>query len=217
MPEEPPASPEEKLITFDAAHPYDVLNTWGPETKRVWVVFHGIGFLSRYFLRYFAHLNAVENYIVGPQAPSLYYLDKTYRHVGASWLTREHTSRNMKNLLSYLDQLYETESLAKAPELVLMGYSQGVSVLCRWVALSGIACDRMVLYAGRVPEELNSGDFQHLPPEAKVEVLEGDSDPFLPAEDLQERKKRLTELFGSRLKFRQYKGGHELRKELLKP
>ena len=217
MPEEPSASPEEKLITFDATHPYEVLNTWGPKTKRVWVVFHGIGFLSRYFLRYFAHLNPAENYIVAPQAPSLYYLDQTYRHVGASWLTREHTSRNMKNLIRYLGQLYKAESLEKAPELVLMGYSQGVSVLCRWVALSGVTCDRMILFAGRVPEELRRKDFQHLPPEATVEVLEGDSDPFLPAEGLPERKKRLSELFESRLQFRQYEGGHELSNNLIGP
>jgi predicted esterase len=123
----------------------------------------------------------------------------------------------MKNLLNYLEQLYKIESLSKAPELILMGYSQGVSVLCRWVALSGIACDRMVLYAGRVPEELCGEDFRHLPPEVRVEVLEGDSDPFLPTKDRPEREKRLAELFGSRLQLRQYKGGHELRNELIEP
>ena len=217
MSEEPSVSPEEKLLTFEATHPYEVLNTWGPKTKRVWVVFHGIGFLSRYFLRYFSELNPAENYIVAPQAPSLYYLDQTYRHVGASWLTREHTARNMKNLLNHLEELYKKESLEKAPELILMGYSQGVSVLCRWVARCGKTCDRIILYAGRVPEELGAKDFEHLPPETRVEVLEGDSDPFLPSKDLPEREKRMTELFGSRVQMRQYAGGHELKKDLIKP
>lgn len=217
MPEEPSATPEEKLLTFEATHPYEVLNTWGPQTKRVWVVFHGIGFLSRYFLRYFSGLDPAENYIVAPQAPSLYYLDQTYRHVGASWLTREHTARNMKNLLNYLEQLYKKESLERAPELVMMGYSQGVSVLCRWVALQRKTCDRMILYAGRVPEELGAEDFQHLPAATTVEVLEGDSDPFLPLKDRPEREKRLTGLFGSRLQLHPYQGGHELIKELLVP
>ncbi|MDX1333557.1 MAG: esterase [Robiginitalea sp.] len=217
MPEDPSASPEEKLLTFDATHPYEVLNTRGAKTKRVWVVFHGIGFLSRYFLRYFTGLDPEENYIVAPQAPSLYYLDQTYRHAGASWLTREHTARNMENLLNYLEELYKKESLENAPELVLMGYSQGVSVLCRWVAHRRKTCDRMILYAGRVPEELGAEDFRHLPAASRVEVLEGDSDPFLPPEGIHERKGRLTELFGSRLVFQQYRGGHELRKDLLKP
>jgi predicted esterase len=123
----------------------------------------------------------------------------------------------MKNLLNYLDQLFEKESLAKAPELILMGYSQGVSVLCRWVALRGVTCDRIILYAGRVPEELGIADFQHLPPGAAVEVFEGDSDPFLPQETQPERVERLAELFGNRLQLHQYPGGHELRQGLLKP
>lgn len=215
MTEENDASPKEKLVSFEATHPYEVLNTWGPKTKRVWVVFHGIGFLSRYFLRYFAHLDPEENYIIGPQAPSLYYLDQTYRHVGASWLTREHTARNMENLLNYLEELFRRESLEKAPQLVFMGYSQGVSILCRWVAFRKISCDRIILYAGRVPAELGPEDFRHLPQDTAVEVMEGDTDPFLPAKDLKEREIRLTELFGDRLDLRQYKGGHELDQELL--
>ncbi len=216
MPEENPASPEEKLLSFQATHPYEVLNTWGPKTKRVWVVFHGIGFLSRYFLRNFTHLDPQENFIIAPQAPSLYYLDQTYRHVGASWLTREHTARNMENLLNYLEALFQKESLEKAPELVLMGYSQGVSVLCRWVALRRKSCDRMILYAGRVPEELGPEYFRHLPDGTAVEVLEGDADPFLPSKDLKKREIRLKELFGNLLQLKQYKGGHELDNKLLK-
>lgn len=217
MPSQNPPPAEEKLLSFETTHPYAVLNTRGPKTKRIWVVFHGIGFLSRYFLRYFEHLNPEENYIIAPQAPSLYYLDQAYRHVGASWLTREHTARNMRNLLNYLEQLYKAEALEKAPELVLMGYSQGVSVLCRWVSLHRKTCDRMILYAGRVPEELGPADFQHLPSGTPVEVFEGESDPFLPSKDLKERQVRLRALFGDRLQLRRYKGGHELQKELLKP
>ena len=217
MPEEPSASPEEKLLTFEVTHPYEVLNAWGPQTKRVWVVFHGIGFLSRYFLRYFSGLDPAENYIVAPQAPSLFYLDQSYRHVGASWLTREHTARNMENLLNYLEELYKKEALDRAPELVLMGYSQGVSVLCRWIAFHRIACDRIILYAGRVPEELGAEDFQHLPNGATVEVMEGDADPYLPISERPERERRLHDLFGGRLQMRPYQGGHEFLKELLKP
>ncbi len=206
----------EKLLSFEATHPYEVLNSWGPQTKRVWVVFHGIGFLARYFLKYFSELNPEENYVIAPQAPSLCYLDQTYRHVGASWLTREQTARNMENLLNYLEELYRLEALDKVPELVLMGYSQGVSVVCRWLALKKRTCHRLILYAGRVPGELGPEDFRHLSPNTVVEVFEGDSDAYLSDDDLPVRKERLTDLFGGRLRFIRYKGGHELKKELLK-
>ncbi len=210
MPDTPLSTPTEKLLSFEGVYPYETLNARGENTKRVWVVFHGIGFLSRYFLRYFTHLDPGENYIIAPQAPSLCYLDKTYRHVGASWLTREHTARNMQNLLNYLQALYRKEHLEAAPELVLMGYSQGVSVLCRWLALDKITCNRVVLYAGRVPEELGPEDFLHLPPETAVEVHEGDSDAFLPLSERPAREARLRELFGDRLKLLSYPGGHDL-------
>ncbi len=69
-------------MVFQTTNPYGTLNAPNPKTKNVWVVFHGIGYLSRYFLRYFDGLPSEENYIIAPQAPSKYYLNNEYRHVG---------------------------------------------------------------------------------------------------------------------------------------
>lgn len=211
-----PLQTDEKWLDFRVSHPYETLGSRGKDTQRVWVVFHGIGFLSRFFLKYFEHLDPAENYIIAPQAPSLYYLDKTYRHVGASWLTREHTMRHMENLLAYLEALWSRESLDRAPGLVLMGYSQGVSVLCRWVALSKRVPSRIILYGGRVPEGLSEADFSHLPQDTPVEVFEGDADPYLPASGQKKRHDHLKRCFGDRLAIRTYEGGHELLPELIR-
>lgn len=210
-----PVKPEEKLLSFETTHPYETLNEWTGKTKRVWIVFHGIGFLSRYFLRYFSHLNGSENYIIAPQAPSLYYLDPNYRNVGASWLTREHTQRNMENLMNYLDVLYREESLEKSPELILMGYSQGVSVLSRWVAARHIQCQRIILYAGKVPDELTPSDFAHLSDQTVVEFYAGDSDAYLPEAARPGLEEQLLGLFDHRLRLKYYAGGHELKANLL--
>ena len=48
---------EEKEITYTTRNSYSTLNTLTERTKNVWFVFHGMGYLSRYFLRYFKHLN----------------------------------------------------------------------------------------------------------------------------------------------------------------
>lgn len=208
----PPENTREKWLTYSAAHPYETLFERTPQTRNVWVVFHGIGFLSRYFLRYFTHLDPRENYVVAPQAPSLYYLDADYRNVGASWLTREHTREHMANLLNYLDALYRGESLDTAPNLILMGYSQGVSVLSRWVAHKKIRCSRLLLYAGKVPLELTPADFSHLGPETSVEAFAGRSDPFLEAYRAAEYA-RLETLFPGNFVLTEYEGGHELLRE----
>ncbi|MDM9631902.1 alpha/beta hydrolase [Robiginitalea aurantiaca] len=205
-----PLKTAEKHLSIQSTHPYETLNERTPETKNVWVVFHGIGYLSRYFLRHFQHLDPKENYIVCPQAPSLYYLDKTYTHIGASWLTRENTGIYMENLLHLFDELYLKEGLDTAPSLVLMGYSQGVSVLCRWITARKLKCNRLVLYAGRVPDELEAADFAHLPTETPVEFYIGDSDPFITALDRKTMMRRLEGLFGDRLQIREYSGGHNL-------
>ena len=64
----------EKQNTYTTTNTYTTLNNIGPKTKNVWIVFHGIGYLSRYFINYFNTLNPNENYIIAPQAPSKYYL-----------------------------------------------------------------------------------------------------------------------------------------------
>ena len=124
----------EKEVSYSTTNSYSTLHERSDKTKNVWVVFHGIGYLSRYFLKYFRHLNHEENYLIAPQAPSKYYLDGKYEHVGASWATRENTETEMENVMSYLDEIYEKEDLKNAKNLVLFGYSQGVSVASRWVA-----------------------------------------------------------------------------------
>ena len=81
----------EKTVTYQSKNIYMTLNTLTPKTKNVWLAFHGIGYLSKYFARYFDVLDPEENYIIVPQAPSKYYLGNDYKYVGASWLTKEQT------------------------------------------------------------------------------------------------------------------------------
>ena len=67
---------EEKEIAYQITNTYSTMNTLTKNTKNVWFACHGIGFLSRYFIKYFDTLNPEENYIIAPQASSKYYLKK---------------------------------------------------------------------------------------------------------------------------------------------
>ena len=67
-------SNKEKTVSYTTQNTYLTQNKLGPKTKNVWLVFHGIGYLSRYFVKYFNGLDPEENYIIVPQAPSKYYL-----------------------------------------------------------------------------------------------------------------------------------------------
>ncbi len=91
----------EKQVSYTNTNTYHTLNKYTSKTKNVWLVFHGMGYLSRYFIQYFSQLDATENFIVAPQAPSKYYQGKNFKHVGASWLTRENTLLETENVLAY--------------------------------------------------------------------------------------------------------------------
>ena len=95
---------QEKNVTYNTQNTYATLNALSEKTKYVWLVFHGIGYLSRYFLKHFSQLNSEEHYIIAPQAPSKYYLKNEYKYVGASWLTKENTLTETENVMSYLDK-----------------------------------------------------------------------------------------------------------------
>lgn len=204
----------EKKVSYQTNNTYTTLNEFGPETKNVWVVCHGLGYLSRFFVKHFKHLDSRENYIIAPQAQSKYYLNDKYTHVGASWLTKENTQAEIENVMTYLDKVYEAEQLQNAPSLILFGFSQGVSVLTRWVARNKTTCSKIILYAGKIPAELQSEDFSFLK-DTEVFQVYGKNDPFLNSENLNEQKIKAEELFGDKLKVISFNGGHEIKTEVI--
>lgn len=205
---------KEKTVSYQSTNTYSTLNQFTSKTQNVWVVFHGIGYLSRYFLKYFRHLDPEKNYVVAPQAPSKYYLNGKYEHIGASWATREETEMEMENVMAYLDSLYEAEDLQNAPNLILFGYSQGVSVVTRWIARRKITCAQLILNSGKIPSELKPGDFLHLA-RTPISYLYGTQDPFLSQDILRNEEKRLKDLFPRNLKIIPFAGGHKVNSEFL--
>lgn len=207
--------PLEKQITYTASASYSCLNQLTEETKNVWLVFHGIGYLSRYFLKYFNELPLEENYIIAPQAPSKYYLNNQYKHVGASWLTKENTVTETDNLLAYINEVYKAENIPSHCNLIVFGFSQGVSIATRWIAKNKINCSQLVLYAGGIPNELTSAQFDFLENKTSVSVIMGDKDQYLTEERLKAEKKKIETLFKGKAKQIIFDGGHEVKKEII--
>ena len=206
----------EKRSTYASTNTYSTLNGLGPKTKNIWILFHGIGYLSRYFINFFDEVDAEENYIIAPQAPSKYYLNGQYKHVGASWLTKEDTKMEIENVLRYIDSVVLEEELPKDLNLIVFGFSQGVSVAARWVAKRKIRCRQLVLYAGGLPNELQAKDFDFLEEnETEVTVIVGDTDEYLTPERMESENQRIEQLFRGRAKKIIFEGGHEIKKEIL--
>ncbi len=207
-------NPTEKQVSYNINNSYCTLNERTSKTKNVWIVFHGIGYLSKYFLKYFKGLDPEENYIIAPQAASKYYLNGKYTHVGASWFTKDNTQREVENAMNYLDALYKTEKLGSAKKIIVLGYSQGVSVATRWVARKKINASQLILCSGGLPKELEPNDFLHLK-ETKVTMIYGTSDPYMDEERLQNEKIKLHELFPKNLTVIPFEGVHEMKPSII--
>ncbi|MEB8345629.1 esterase [Flavobacteriaceae bacterium KMM 6898] len=206
----------EKQVTYTISNSYSTLNKLSGETKRVWMVFHGMGHLSTYFIRYFNELNAKENYIIAPQAQSKYYLNESYTHVGASWLTKNNTEEGIDNVLHYIDAVYGNEVIPEHCELIVLGFSQGVSIATRWIAKRKIQCSHLVLYAGSLPNELDEFNFSHLRMnEVKVTFIVGDKDPYVSPERKQLEATKIKQLFHDKANEIIFEGGHEIQKEII--
>ncbi|MFS4491545.1 alpha/beta hydrolase [Maribacter sp. 2308TA10-17] len=207
---------QEKRATYQTTNTYETLNTLTTQTKNIWIVLHGIGYLSKYFIRYFDELNADENYIIAPQAPAKYYLKNEYKYVGASWLTKENRVLETTNVLNYLDAVYDAEEFPSGCNLIIFGFSQGVSIATRWIASRKLRCDHIILYAGGIPKELNAVDFDFLDyTKTKVTVIVGDKDQYLTPEVMNSENHRIIELFHGNAKQQIFEGGHEVKKEIV--
>ncbi len=206
---------QEKEISYQNTNTYSTLNSITPSTKNVWLVFHGIGYLSRYFIRLFDSLNKDDNYIIAPQAPSKYYKGEDYRRVGSSWLTKENTLRETDNILRYVDAVIDYENIPEHANFIVLGYSQGVSIASRWIASRKIKCDAFVMISGGFPKELQKEDFTFLPENTKITHIVGEKDPYFEIEKVEAEKQRVQNIL-PQIEFRTHPGGHELNINSLK-
>jgi len=200
----------EKRVSYTAQNTYSTFGEYSSKTKNIWLVFHGMGHLSRYFMRHFSALNPEENFIIAPQAPSKYYQGTEYKHIGASWLTKEETLAETENVLNYVDAVWQKEAPAQPFRLIVVGYSQGVSIATRWLSSRKVDCAHLVLHSGGIPVELKTSDFDYLPTNTKVSLLYGDKDPYINEIRVKEEKRKAAMLFQNRLQVRQFKGTHEV-------
>ncbi|WP_435625492.1 alpha/beta hydrolase [Flagellimonas sp.] len=207
---------QEKKVTYTTQNTYATLNDLSEKTKYVWLVFHGIGYLSRYFLKHFSQLNPEEHYIIAPQAPSKYYLKNEYKYVGASWLTKENTLVETENIMSYLDKVCQSENISTHPNLVVFGFSQGVSIALRWMARNHVQCHTIALYAGGIPNELTPKHFEYLDfSTIRIQSIYGTRDEFLNEERLETEQKKLNMLFQGKCELVKFEGGHEIVPEII--
>jgi predicted esterase len=226
-----PAAPEKKIRTFEQRHlqvprsaRYAIMGSLDADLTEVWIVCHGHGQLARRFLSRFLPLERHDRLFVAPEALSRYYLSPPVggphpanTPIGASWMTSEDREFEIQDYVSYLDLLYEEifsiVDRAKV-KLWVFGFSQGVATVARWVARGGVEPDRVVLYAGVLPPELDAEAAAHLSRRSPMTIALGTSDDFASPKLVAAQEARLRDLRVPHTTIR-FDGGHEVLPEVL--
>jgi predicted esterase len=207
---------ERSLRTWRTAR-YYVLGTPGAAVREIWFVCHGYGQLAAPFAQDFEKLASLERIIVAPEALSRFYLDSLdqsagERRVGATWMTREDRESEIGDYVGYLDMVHAAvigELPAPGARVHVLGFSQGVTTVMRWLALGTARADALTLWAGGLPHDLALGDYAERFGRMKVTVVAGERDRLVGEAPLAAARARLLSA-GIDHQLIRFAGGHRL-------
>lgn len=178
----------------------------------VWFVLHGYGQLAARFLTSFASLDDGRRLLVAPEALSRFYLDPEGREkVGASWMTREDRLAEIDDYVRYLDAVAGEvlgDTAHAGRRVTVLGFSQGAATACRWAALGSTRVDRLIVWGGEVPPDLDLAHLRAVP----LSLVHGGRDEMITPKVVAGLAQRLTEA-GVTYRVVSFDGGHELNDE----
>jgi predicted esterase len=183
---------EEKSTRFDFEARYFTAGQLTPQTRQVWIVFHGYGQLASYFLKKFEFLAEKGIYLIAPEGLSRYYLSeltdagRADNRVGATWMTSENRLMDIANYVRFLGAVAEKELRNCRAPVTLFGFSQGCATACRWATQGGINFERLILWAGLFPPDMNFERGHSLLSQRKTLMVTGKKDPYLTPDRMKE-------------------------------
>ena len=201
---------------------YFTLGNSSSGVEEVWFACHGYGQLAARFLEKLRVLDDGRRYLVAPEGLSRFYLSEspTERRVGATWMTREDRLAEIDDYVRYLDAVYADvlRSLDRAEVTVhALGFSQGTSTVSRWAAMGNAKIDRLTLWGGEFPPDLDLtvDAFVTRLRGVQLTLVYGRSDEYITPKVIQTITSRLRQN-GIRYDEIPFDGGHELNEAVLR-
>jgi predicted esterase len=184
----------------------------------LWYVLHGYGQLAQHFLHSFTSLADRTRCLVAPEGLSRFYIEsgRTDR-VGASWMTREDRLSEIADYVRYLDLLHAELSAAwpvGAARVTVLGFSQGTATAARWLAHGQARAQRLILWGGEVPPDLELAGAGERWRETELTLVVGNTDQFITAKVLARDEARLREA-GIAYRVVRFPGGHQIVPDIL--
>lgn len=204
-------------LTINRNVRYATLGEVSDRLRQVWFVCHGYGDLAHRFLASFSALDDGTRLLVAPEGLSRYYVDHDARRVGASWMTAEDRLTDIADYVAYLDRLYDVilGNVDRASvQLFVLGFSQGAATVSRWTALGKADPDRLILWGGLVPPDLDLEAHAGRLRAALLTLVAGEKDKAVQTPVIEKTGARLRE---AEIPYEvvRFPGGHELDRDVL--
>lgn len=210
--------PREHRLAVTRSARYYTLGEPNDAVRDLWFVCHGYGQLAKPFAQAFAPIAEAHRLVVAPEGLNHYYTDHAAKAVGATWMTREDRLAEIEDYVAYLDELHEhvTTQLEGASELSVrvLGFSQGVHTVCRWVGLGTVEPDQLILWSSPGPHDLDLRLLVGKVASPPVLVV-GSRDEYVTEEVVATEVARFKEA-GLELAVRRFNGGHRLDDDTLR-
>lgn len=207
---------QEHHLTIPKTARYYSLGEISKETNTVWFVCHGYAQLAGEFIKEFEPLTAPGVLVVAPEALSKFYTKGFFGAVGATWMTKEDRLNEIKDYVNYLDTLFRKikSEVSPAAQMHILGFSQGCSTICRWIAERSPAYSALWLCSGSIPDDLDFSKFKTAIEKSPAHYLLGESDPFIGEKDISAFEERIK---ANRLPLQvhRFKGEHVLNLQLI--
>ncbi len=208
---------QEYQIAIKRTARYFVSGNMDSSLKQVWFVCHGYGQLASHFLKQLEILNHESRLIIAPEGLSKFYWQAFSGRIGASWMTKENRLIEIEDYVNYLNTLYnQIFDQVKRDDVAVtvFGFSQGCATVCRWLRNGKVNTDRLILWAGGIPPELDLAENRSLFNKVKLSIVVGQQDAIANSELVKEQECRLKE---NQIQYQMIKfaGGHEINSQVL--
>jgi len=188
---------------------YYTLGEPGPHIRYFFLVCHGYGQLAETFIRKFDALAADDVFVLAAEGLSRFYWGGLDGPVAASWMTRGNRLDEIADFTRLLQGLYDDYLPRLHPQvcIILLGFSQGVATQVRWIHRFQPRYDRLLLWAGTIPEDLDYEPHLAYFNAQPIELFYGSKDPLISQERI-DWHTRMVAAKGLHTSTHRYEGKH---------
>lgn len=206
-----------KTLQIEKKARYFLLGNPGDDTSIVWVVLHGYGMLSEFFIQKFKKLENKNTLILAPEALNRFYIDTNYGRVGASWMTKDERQDDIKENIKYLNSLMDQiirEIGHNRFKINVLGFSQGGATACRWLFKSGLKFENLIMWAGDIPKDTLTEENRLKWSDMNTHLVMGKKDELI-NEEMKAKFLKLVTDYKLDYKLTLYDGDHRIYPDVL--